>query len=151
MLLKEILKPGLVTYKPDLNSKKQVLQYISSLVAEQTPWTNNKAILQCFLKREKISSTAIGHGVAIPHCRIDDLKSPIGCLVTLKNNIDFDSIDSEPVKIVFALMVPEENHEQHLKLLAEIANLLNNKEVRENIVNITEDSQLLEYITNIDF
>lgn len=146
MILRDIIKPGLVEYSPEINSKKQVLHYISDLLSKQTPWIKNKDIFQSFLARERIGSTAIGHGVAIPHCRVEDLKNPIGCLITLENDIDFNSADKTPVNIVFALMVPEENHEIHLKLLAEIAKLLDNGDIRQKLIDAKDPDVLLNLI-----
>jgi PTS system nitrogen regulatory IIA component len=148
MLLRELLKPDQVSYCPELNSKKQVLQHISMLFSEHMPWIKSKDIFQCLLERERISSTAIGHGVAIPHCRSEEVKEPIGCLLTLKDSIDFNSVDNKPVNIIFALMVPEENYQEHLNLLAKIAELLDKPEIREKLSTASSTEDLFELINN---
>lgn len=146
MLLKEILKPDQVLYTPDLHSKKQVLQHISDLFCEHAPWIKSKNIFHCLLERERIGSTAIGHGIAIPHCRSEEIKEPIACLLILKDSIDFNSVDSSPVNIVFALMVPEDNHQQHLNLLAQIATLLNDKDIRAELIATHDSKELFDII-----
>lgn len=149
MHIKNILKPGQILHHSDLNSKKQVLQRISDLFCQETPWINSKDVFNCLLERERIGSTAVGHGIAIPHCRVGEITEPMGCLLTLENSIDFNSVDDKPVNIIFALMVPEENHSEHLELLAQIAELLDKNEVREKIVNAQSSQELLEFINSM--
>lgn len=146
MLLGNILEPGQVVYSSELNSKKQVLQKISTLFSEQAPWLKNKEIFNSLLERERISSTAVGHGIAIPHCRLEDINKPVGCLIALKDSIDFNSVDNQPVSIIFALMMPEKNHKLHLELLSRIAHVLDQEQVRAEIKNIHDSAELFDLI-----
>lgn len=146
MQLKDILTPNQVLHSPNINSKKQVLKQVSDLFCEKTPWLNTKDIFNNLLERERIGSTAVGHGIAIPHCRSENIKEPVGCLLTLKNSIDFNSVDNKPVNIIFALMVPEENHQQHLELLAQIAKFLDKEEIREKLTEAKDSSDLFKLI-----
>jgi PTS system nitrogen regulatory IIA component len=75
------------------------------------------------IAREKLGSTGLGQGIAIPHCRMDACPEPIGTLVTLEKAIDFDAPDDKPVDLLFALLVPGEAHQQHLDILANVARL----------------------------
>lgn len=133
MKLLNLLKPQQVVYYTDLQSKKQVLEKVSDLFCEQSPWLNQKEVFNCLLERERVSSTALGHGVAIPHCRSNIIKKPLACLISLDHSIDFDSLDKEPVNLIFGLIVPEENHKQHLALLSEVAKLLSNENIRNSL------------------
>lgn len=146
MLLKSILEPGQVIYSTELNSKKQVLQQISNMFSEQAPWLKNKDIFNSLLERERIGSTAVGHGIAIPHCHLEDINKPVGCLIALKNSIDFNSVDNKPVNIIFALMMPEKNHKLHLQLLGRIAEVLDQQDIRQEISKINDSSELYDVI-----
>ncbi len=146
MLLKNILQPSQVIYNSEINSKKQVLQQISNIFSEQAPWLKNKDIFNSLLERERIGSTAVGHGIAIPHCRLQDISKPVGTLLVLKNNIDFNSVDNQPVNIIFALMMPEKNHKLHLQLLGRIAEVLNQESIRTEISKIQDSSELFDII-----
>lgn len=147
MLLGNILRPGQVIYNSEINSKKQALQQISNIFSEQAPWLKNKDIFNSLLERERISSTAVGHGVAIPHCRLEDISKPVGTMIVLKNSIDFNSVDNQPVNIIFALMMPEKNHKLHLQLLGRIAEVLNQETIRKEISAISDSSELFDIIS----
>ena len=105
----------------------------------------SETIYRALLAREKLGSTAIGEGIAIPHCRINDCAVAAGCLVTLQEPIDFGSADGQDVDIIFVLLVPEEATEAHLKLLAALARSFSNAEVRER-VRQTQDPEALKQL-----
>lgn len=146
MQLINLLTPDKVIFDKDLHSKKQVLKKISDLCCQSSSYLDNKNIFNCFLEREKLSSTALGHGVAIPHCRSEKIQEPIACLIALNESIDFGALDKKPVNIIFGLVVPEENHKQHLELLAEIAKLLSNDEIRNNLNKVTNSAELYQQL-----
>ena len=104
-----------------LTSKKRVLQYISTVVSEKLPLLDEGEILNSLICREKMGSTGIGNGIAIPHGRISGIDSPIAVVVTSQSGIDFESIDNQKVDIFFAIMVPADKAEGHLQTLARIA------------------------------
>jgi len=105
----------------------------------------SETIYRALLAREKLGSTAIGEGIAIPHCRINDCAVAAGCLLTLQEPIDFGSADGQDVDIIFVLLVPEEATEAHLKLLAALARSFSNAEVRER-VRQTQDPEALKQL-----
>ena len=105
----------------------------------------SETIYRALLAREKLGSTAIGEGIAIPHCRINDCAVAAGCLVTLQEPIDFGSAAGQDVDILFVLLVPEEATEAHLKLLAALARSFSNAEVRER-VRQTQDPEALKQL-----
>jgi PTS system nitrogen regulatory IIA component len=111
-----------------VKSKKRVLELISELVVKQLPQLDAKSIFDSLLSREKLGSTGIGNGIAIPHGRLQGFNgSPVAVLISCEKPIAFDALDNKPVDLLFALLVPEENHEQHLKTLARIAAKLSDK------------------------
>ncbi len=105
-------------------SKKRVLEHLSHFIADRIESMDADALYQQFLARERLGSTGIGDGVAIPHCRVSGCHQITGALLRLETPVDFDAIDDQPVDIVFALIVPEEQNDEHLKTLSAIAQML---------------------------
>ena len=122
------------------NSKKRILEIISNIAADNNPGIESATVLESLLLREKMGSTGIGNGIALPHGRLDDLDRVIAIVVTSQPAIDFDAIDDKPVDIFFALLVPSEQTEGHLQTLAMIAQKLSDKQRVKAIRNaITSD------------
>jgi PTS system nitrogen regulatory IIA component len=130
------------------NSKKRVLEYISELAHEQLPQLNQHDILNALMTREKLGSTGIGKGIAIPHGRMAGIEQVTAMLLVNQQGIPFDAIDNRPVDIFLALIVPEGDNEQHLKTLAEIAGKLNDKEFCKQLRNASNDDELYEIIAS---
>lgn len=129
MQLEDILIPERCFCEIDGVSKKRVLTMVSELVAKNTPAAlDSDAIFSALMAREQLGSTGLGNGIAIPHCRVNACNKIIGALVTLKEPIDFDAIDGKPVDILFVLIVPTTEHEDHIKVLAGLAELFNEED-----------------------
>ncbi|MGV6808189.1 MAG: PTS sugar transporter subunit IIA [bacterium] len=107
-------------------SKKRVLQYLAELLSDEGISSDDLYVQ--FIARERLGSTGIGEGIAIPHCRIAGCKKITGALLKLSESVDFESIDGKPVDLVFALVVPEEENDEHLQTLATIAELMQHEE-----------------------
>jgi PTS system nitrogen regulatory IIA component len=127
-----------------LLSKKRVFERAAEAMGGALN-LSSETIYRALLAREKLGSTAIGEGIAIPHCRINDCAVAAGCLVTLQKPIDFGSADGQDVDIIFVLLVPEEATEAHLKLLAALARSFSNAEVRDR-VRQTQDPEALKQL-----
>ncbi len=128
------------------SSKKRVLENLSSLISDYLGGNEEQtdSLFHSFIAREKLGSTAIGDGVAIPHCRAPGFKRIHGCLITLKTPVDFDAFDDKPVDLVFALIVPEEKNDEHLATLARIAALMQKEESRQKLRECTTNHDLYE-------
>lgn len=127
-----------------LLSKKRVFERAAEAMGGALN-LSSETIYRALLAREKLGSTAIGEGIAIPHCRINECAVAAGCLVTLQKPIDFGSADGQDVDIIFVLLVPEEATEVHLKLLAALARSFSNAEVRDR-VRQTQDPEALKQL-----
>ena len=127
-----------------LLSKKRVFERAAEAMGGALN-LSSETIYRALLAREKLGSTAIGEGIAIPHCRINECAVAAGCLVTLQKPIDFGSADGQDVDIIFVLLVPEEATEAHLKLLAALARSFSNAEVRDR-VRQTQDPEALKQL-----
>lgn len=115
-------------------SKKRVLEYLSNFLSDGNPNESSADVIyQKLIERERLGSTGIGHGVAVPHCRVTGCKEITGALLHLQDQVDFDAIDGEPVDLIFALIVPEEHSQKHLDALAAIANLMQEADVRDKL------------------
>lgn len=130
MNLSEILTPDRIEMDSDATSKKRVLESASQLLAGTDENLSPRAVFDCLIAREKLGSTGLGHGVAIPHGRLAGLEKAIGVFLRVPVGVDFDAPDNAPVDLIFALLVPEESTEEHLKILAEIAGRLESDECR---------------------
>ena len=115
-----------------LLSKKRVFERVAEAMGAALD-LSSETIYRALLAREKLGSTAIGEGIAIPHCRIDQCAEAAGCLVTLQESIDFGSADDHDVDIIFVLLVPEEATEDHLNLLATLARSFSNAALRTRV------------------
>lgn len=131
MKLSEILTPNCIRLDADATSKKRVLESASQLLAQADESLSPRQVFDCLFAREKLGSTGLGHGVAIPHGRLAGLDKTIGVFLRLPKGVDFDAPDNEPVDLVFALLVPEESTDEHLQVLADIAGYFNSKESRD--------------------
>ena len=119
--LAEILVPERIQCGISLSSMKKAHEHIAELFAHTTPALPAKVVFDALRARERLGNTGLGHGIALPHCRLPHLSAPLGALLILKEGIPYDSPDNEPVDILFALLVPEEAREEHLHILSEIA------------------------------
>lgn len=122
MPLKSLLKTELVLAKQDIVSKKRVLENLADIASNKLH-CNNEAIYDALLGREKLGSTGIGNDIAIPHCRLESANHTAIVVMSLQKPIDFDSIDKRAVDLIFALIVPPHECDEHLESLAQIAEL----------------------------
>jgi len=128
MTISDIISPERISCNVEVTSKKAVLELLSDLLATSQVTLTSNAVFESLIARERLGSTGIGHGVAIPHGRLDKIQSCVGAFLHLKESIAFDAIDNEPVDLFFALLVPEESTETHLQLLAKLAEQFANKD-----------------------
>lgn len=148
MQLQELISPERIEFSMPVTSKKRLLEQLSTLMHADEPGLDEYAAFQSLLDRERLGSTGIGHGVALPHGRLKGLDKAIGAFATLEKEVDYDSIDHEPIKMVFALLVPEQATEDHLQLLARIATVLNDDATRAKILGANNKEEIYQYLTN---
>lgn len=128
------------------NSKKRVLEYIAELAHQRLPEISEYTILEALMTREKLGSTGIGGGIAIPHGKLKTVTQPILVFVVTKDAIAFDAIDNLAVDIFCAILIPEQHCQAHLTTLAGIARLLSQKELTRKIRHADSDEHLYELI-----
>ncbi len=123
MKIAEILSPERVSQGHTFTSKKKALEELAALLARGVPGVQAADILTSLAAREKLGSTGLGHGVAIPHGRMAGVNQSVGAFMRLKHPLDYDAHDGQPVDLVFGLLVPQGATETHLKHLAAIAEM----------------------------
>tara|TARA_B100000212_G_C27239544_1_gene475253 strand:- start:303 stop:767 length:465 start_codon:yes stop_codon:yes gene_type:complete len=128
MNINEMLSNDTLLINFDGTSKKQVLEELSKLV-EIKLGINSRMLVETLTKREKLGSTAVGNGIAIPHANVNNINKPYVFVSTLVNGLDFNATDDMPVDIIFLLIAPDDHGSEHLQALALISRLLRNKEL----------------------
>jgi len=150
MNLKNLVSPDSVIYNANVVSKKRALELLADLLAKQTEANKSFDIFQLLTEREKLGSTSLGHGIALPHARTSLCKQAIGVFIHTKNGIDFDSPDRQPTDLLFALMVPEHYTDEHLNILAQLASMFNDKVFCQNLRSADNNTELYQQLTNYD-
>jgi PTS system nitrogen regulatory IIA component len=139
--LAAILPPAQVLVHVEATSKKRAFEE-AGLLFEELHGLNRALVADSLFARERLGSTGLGHGVAIPHGRIKGLKSPMAAVFQLAHPIGFDAPDEQPVGLLIFLLVPEASTQKHLEILSEIAELLSDTTLREKIKTTQEASAL---------
>ena len=132
MTLTDLIAPTAIIPALKVNGKKQAIQELAVRAAELTG-QSERAILEILLQREKLGSTGVGNGVAIPHGKLTKLGRLFGLFARLERPIDFEALDSQPVDLIFLLLAPEAAGADHLKALARIARLLRDPEITRKL------------------
>jgi PTS system nitrogen regulatory IIA component len=132
MPLNDLVAPNAVIPALKVNNKKQAIQELAAKAAQLTG-QNERAIFEILLQREKLGSTGVGSGVAIPHGKLPKLSKLFGLFARLDRPIDFEALDSQPVDLIFLLLAPEAAGADHLKALARVARLLRDPEVARKL------------------
>ena len=146
MIVSEILSPEAILTSIKASSKKRVLQEIS-IAVENFYGLNQSEVFLALQEREDLGPTGMGHGVAIPHARITSLKSIKGLFAKLIKPLDFGSMDSQNVDLIFVLIAPHESGANHLKALAKISRILRNKTTCEKLRSTVDKSALYSILT----
>ena len=143
-----------LTFERTLNavpatSKKKALELIAKTLSANIPQLNEDSLFENLIQREKLGSTAIGHGCALPHCRADNTDQVFGCFLKLVTPVDFDTPDKEPVDLIFSIVVPAEATDMHLNILAYIADLFHNENLRNKLRKAKSNEELYQLLTHL--
>ena len=146
MIISEILTSEAILTSIKASSKKRVLQEISVGISNNYG-LNQSEVFLALQERENLGPTGMGHRVAIPHARISSLNSIIGLFAKLIKPIDFGSMDSQNVDLIFVLIAPHESGANHLKALAKVSRILRNKSTCEKLRSTLDKSALYSILT----
>jgi nitrogen PTS system EIIA component len=146
MPLSDLLAPKAVVSALKASDKKEAIQGLAARLGAAIRRDPNE-IFEVLLQRERLGSTGIGGGVAIPHAKLPKLEKLVGVFARLEKPIDFDALDGEPVDLVFVLLAPEQAGADHLKALARIARLLRDPKVAEKLRGVANSDEMFAVLT----
>jgi len=141
-LIAPLVTPDTTLLDISFTSKKKLFEHAADLFA-QTYGLKTSDIFTSLFERERLGSTALGHGIAIPHGRIKGLKDACGAFYRLENPLEFDAPDNQPVSLCFILLVPKDANEQHLQILGELAQLFGDEAMRAKMLDAATPTDLL--------
>lgn len=148
MKLKPLLSPARIALQMSLSSKKKSLQALSALLAKDIPGINKDLVFDALTDREKLGSTGLGDGIAIPHCRYADCCEPLCAIITVANGgVSFDARDQKRVDLLWALIVPINADDAHLQTLALMADKLTQSEICSRIRQAQDPTKLYLFLT----
>ena len=130
----------------EVASKKRVIEILSELLATGQSDLVARPIFDSLIGRERLGSTGLGHGVALPHGRFNQSQLAIGAFVKLRKGVDFDAIDRQPVDLVFGLLVPDHYTDEHLKILAYLAEIFSDRAFCQRLRETVADQALFEQL-----
>jgi nitrogen PTS system EIIA component len=132
-LIAKLLPPANVVVGLEASSKKRAFEQ-AGLLFENNHGIGRSTVFDSLFAREKLGSTGLGQGIAIPHGRIKGLKDALGAFIRLADPVPFDAPDGRPVTMLFVLLVPEQANEHHLQLLSELAQMFSDRAFREKLL-----------------
>ena len=128
--LTSLLEGGVILNLSEAKSRKQAIHALAEALAETTG-LNPRQIEDAVMERERLGSTGVGEGVAIPHARVDGLEKPVGGLLRLTEGVDFEAIDEQPCDLIFMLLAPKSAGADHLRALAQVSRVFRQSAVRD--------------------
>jgi PTS system nitrogen regulatory IIA component len=147
MEIADLITPQSVVARLRATSKKQVLQELAKRAAETTG-LRERAIFDVLLERERLGTTGVGDGIAIPHGKLPELRRLHGLFARLETPVDFDAVDDQPVDLIFLLLAPETAGADHLKALARVSRLLRDRAVCEKLRGADTPDAIYALLTN---
>lgn len=150
MQIRDLINPEQIDPDAHATGKKRALETLSGLLAERDPGLGRGQVFDSILSRERLGSTAVGAGVAIPHGRIEGLEHSLGAFIRLQDPVDFDASDGGPVDLLFALVVPSQCAEEHLAILATLAERFSDASLCAALREARDRDQIYELLVGND-
>lgn len=147
MEITQILEPNAVKLIGKLTSKKRLFHDLGEIASDAYGLDANKTV-NALQERESLGPTGVGHGVALPHARIEGLDRVVGAFIRLETPLDFDAVDRQPVDLIFALFAPAESGVEHLKALALVSRTMRNQDVCTKLRANADAATLHAILTN---
>jgi len=140
-IMSRLLSSGDVIVGLDVSNKLRALEQ-AAVILERRHKVSHAPVLRALWRREQVGSTALGHGIAVPHARITGISEPIVLFVRMKSAIEFQAPDHKPVSLFFVILVPEHASDEHLKILATVSEMFSNKSFRDRLEATTEPAAI---------
>lgn len=145
----DLLSPARIDLDCQFTSKKTLMEHIASMLARETDM-DEQSVFRILVERERLGSTGVGHGVALPHGRLGDIDDAILALAILAEPLDYQAADNQDVRIVVGLVVPEKANEAHLQILARLAKLLSQARVRERLLQARDKEEIFSALREVE-
>lgn len=145
----DLLSPVRIDLGCRISSKKRLMEHMASMLARETD-LNEQTVFRVLIERERLGSTGIGHGVALPHGRIGGIDDAILAVAVLDEPLDYQSQDHQNVQIVVGLVVPEDANEAHLQILAGLAELLGDSRIRERLLEAGDENEVISALHSME-
>jgi PTS system nitrogen regulatory IIA component len=149
MTISALLSPESIFLDTDITSKKKLLELIANIAADRTQLPES-VIYNNLLNRERLGSTGLGRGFAVPHARLENLQQTMGFFFRLKEPVNFEAPDNQPVDLVFTIIIPEEATEEHLIILSSLAGIFSRAEICEAIRNAASRDEIAQIIQSAE-
>jgi len=149
MAISALLSPQKIFIDTEVSSKKKLLELIANITADQTRLPES-IIYTNLLNRERLGSTGLCQGFAVPHARLPDLEKTVGCFFRLKQPVNFESPDNLPVDLVFTIIIPQEAAEEHLLILSSLARIFSDADICEAIRAATSKEEIEKIIQSAE-
>lgn len=149
MNIADVITAGRVDMAADVQSRKRALQRLAQLLADGAPYLTAGEVFSSLVAREKLGSTAIGHGVAIPHARMKGLDESVGAIVRLLNPVDFEAGDGRHVDLIFGIVVPETADREHSELLHSLVDMLAQPDCGARLRRVADGKQLMNLLVEL--
>ena len=147
MEISDILTRDRILCNVDLSSKKAALETLAGMLADSGAGMNGQQVFNSLLSRERLGGTGLGNGIALPHGRLKNSFSTIAAFIKLKQGVDYDASDRQPVDLIFALLVPEDSTEEHLRILAKLAEMFDRPEFLARLRGEKSSETIYELLT----
>jgi PTS system nitrogen regulatory IIA component len=147
MLISDLLSPERIRCDVQSSSKKRLLEIISEELSRNSDEFSKREIFESLCARERLGSTGLGKGVAIPHGRVKGSRHVEASFIRLKKPVPFDAADGQPVDLLFCLAVPEDCGEDHLKLLAQVAELFSDPDLLRQLREANDSGRLMQLLS----
>lgn len=150
MNIADILAAERVQLQSGIHSRKRALEALATVLTDSFPYLTCSDVFNALLMRERLGSTSMSEGVALPHARIDWIDHCIGGFICFQGGVDFNAMDGQRVDLVFGLLIPTDTADQHMDLLRQLADTLSLQETRKRLRSARDDQQLYRYLVNQD-
>src|SRR6266567_9510408 len=150
MKIVDFVRPELIVAELATHDKTEVIKELANHLAGHVPGVDREVLAKVLLERERLASTAIGEGVAIPHGKLDAVGKLVACVGRAPNGVDFDSMDGRPTHLFFVLVAPENSTGVHLKALARISRLFKDPEFRTRVMGAPDAAAIYKVIADED-
>lgn len=147
MKIENLITPDRISCDNKAKSKKKVLEALSALLVPASPDISEDEIFESLINRERLGSTGLGHGIALPHARLPGRETAVGAFIKLSEAVDFDAIDNQPTDLLFCLLVPDHFTDEHLEILSELAKIFSNKVFCDELRKSSSAEQLFQLLT----